>query len=114
MMNLQNLRKGHMPMFNTTRTARLRFSVSLVCVVALALFTACSPQEPAHDHPTADQETQASPAPAGEGPSGNTPVNGTDEASADNDEVYKVIDAVEAEYADGIIISIELKNQGSL
>src|SRR5699024_5914193 len=114
MMNLQNLRKGHMPMFNTTRTARLRFSVSLVGVVALALFTACSTQEPAQDDPTADQDTQESPAPTGEGPSDNTPDDGTDEAAADNDEVYKVIDAVEAEYADGIIISIELENQGSL
>ncbi|HIW45506.1 MAG TPA: PepSY domain-containing protein [Candidatus Yaniella excrementigallinarum] len=101
-------------MFNTTRTARLRFSVSLVGVVALALFTACSTQEPAQDDPTADQDTQESPAPTGEGPSDNTPDDGTDEAAADNDEVYKVIDAVEAEYADGIIISIELENQGSL
>src|SRR5699024_5968503 len=58
--------------------------------------------------------TQESPAPTGEGPSDNTPDDGTDEAAADNDEVYKVIDAVEAEYADGIIISIELENQGSL
>src|SRR5699024_9490859 len=106
MMNLQNLRKGHMPMFNTTRTARLRFSVRLVGVVALALFTACSTQEPSQDDPTAEQDTQESPPTTSEGPSDNTPEDRTDEAAADKDVVYKVIDAVEAEYADGIIISI--------
>src|SRR5699024_4965178 len=88
MMNLQNLRKGHMPMFNTTRTARLRFSVSLVGVVALALFTACSTQEPAQDDPTADQDTQESPAPTGEEldvtPDGDVSL---DETGTDDDDI---------------------------
>lgn len=101
-------------MFNTIRTARLRFYVSLAGVGALTIFTACSTQEPAQDDQPADQETQQSSAPADEESSENTADDDTDDAAADNGEVYKVIDAVEAEYSDGIIISIELENNGSL
>ena len=100
-------------MFNTFKMPRLRFSVSLLGVGALALFTACSTQEPAQDDQTADQGTQEPSAPADAG-SSDSPTEDTDDAAADNDDVYKVIDAVEAEYTDGIIISIELENQGSL
>lgn len=101
-------------MFNTTKIVRPRFSVSLISVGVLALFTACSTQEPAQNDQPADQGTQEPSAPADEASADDTADNNTDTSAADSDEVYGVIDAVEAEYSNGVIVSIELENHGSV
>src|SRR5699024_3139805 len=113
-------------MFTKSKPGRFKFSAGLAGVAALALFTACSAEEPAQDEQPADQQTgqQETSAPADEQDTAtdaetNDQATGTDETATDettpsgNDGVYSVIEAVEAEYSDGFIIDIDRDDNGS-
>lgn len=113
-------------MFTKSKPRRFKFSAGVAGVAALALFTACSAEEPAPDEQPADQQTdqQETSAPADDQDTAtdaatNDQATGTDETATDettpsgNDEVYSVIEAVEAEYSDGFIVDIDRDDNGS-
>lgn len=104
-------------MLKKSESVHPKFYAGLAGVAALALFTACSAEEPAQDEQPADQETeqQDDSAPADDQDTAaedQTHDTGDDTASED-DEVYSIIDAVEAEYSDGFIIEIDRNDDGS-
>lgn len=103
---------------NTT-IRRSKLYTGFASVAVLALVTGCAAEEPTEE-PPADQEVQQSP-PAEETPQDQATEDQTapeetpvEEDTADtttssgDDPVYGVIEAVEAEYADGFIVTIDL------
>lgn len=112
-------------MFKKSETGQHKLYAGLAGVAALALFTACTAEEPAQDEQPADQQTeqQDTNAPAEE----ETPATESDAADQEDnsdvasetaeatgdDEVYSIIDAVESEYSNGFIIDIDREDDGS-
>lgn len=115
-------------MFTNSETGQSKLYAGLAGVAALALLTACTAEEPAPEETPADQDVEQQETVAPEGDqtdaSGDdaTPSqdDNTDDANSANDgsaasgdEVYSIIEAVEAEYSDGIIVDIDLDDNGS-
>ncbi|HEY4576701.1 MAG TPA: hypothetical protein VIG67_02455 [Yaniella sp.] len=106
-------------MSDNTTIRRSKVYTGFASVAVLALVTGCAAEEPTEE-PPADQEVQQS-TPAEETPQDqatedqtapeDTP---TEDDTADSptssgdDPVYGVIEAVEAEYADGFIVNVDL------
>lgn len=106
-------------MSDNTTIRRSKVYTGFASVAVLALVTGCAAEEPTEE-PPADQEAQQS-TPAEETPQDqatedqtapeDTP---TEDDTADSptssgdDPVYGVIEAVEAEYADGFIVNVDL------
>lgn len=111
-------------MFKKTKLGQHKLYAGLASVAALALFTACTAEEPAQEEKPADQQTEqqdtsapaeeTSPADNGSANQEETSENAaeTDEASGD-DEVYSIIEAVESEHNNGFIIDIDREDDGS-
>ena len=106
-------------MSDNTTVRRSKLYTGFASIAVLALVTGCAADEPAEE-PPADQEVQQSP-PAEETPQDqatedqpateDTPTEddtGDATASSGDDPVYGVIEAVEAEYADGFIVHVDL------
>lgn len=122
--NKRNHRRVH-SMFNKSKPGRHKIYAGLAGVAALALVTACTAEEPAQEDQPADQETeqQDTNAPAEEETTATeNDTADSDDASGDatesgeasgDDEVYSIIDAVEAEYSNGFIVDIDREDDGS-
>lgn len=107
-------------MMKKSVSGQYKLYAGLASVAALALFTACAAEEPAQDEQPADQQTeqQETTAPADEettdaDDAADEQTEDAGEASGDDD-VYAVIEAVEAEYGNGFIIDIDLEDNGSV
>lgn len=99
-------------MFIRTAQHKSKFLVGLAGVASLALFTACSAEEPSEE-PPADQTTQEQTVQPEESTQEVTPQddaetsdNAADSSSGD-DAVYTIIDLVESEYNGGFIVQID-------
>src|SRR5699024_533719 len=103
-----------------------KLTAGLAGVAALALFTACTAEEPTQDDQPADQQTEQQEASAPADDQNTTTstetddqTQSTDDAATDenttsgNDEVYSIIEAVESEYNDGFIVDIDRDDNGS-
>lgn len=116
-------------MFKNSESGQYKLYAGLAGVAALALFTACTAEEPAQEDQPADQQTeqQENGAPTddetaatdGETADQTETEDGandtTDDAEASgDDEVYSIIDAVESEYSGGFIVDIDLDDDGSM
>ncbi len=92
-----------------TNMRRSKLFTGLAGVAALALVTGCAADDSTEETP-ADQEveqpTQAEQTPTDQATEEDTSTD--DAASSGDDAVYEIIDAVEAEYADGFIVDIDL------
>lgn len=112
-------------MFKKPEPGQSKLYAGLAGVAALALFTACTAEEPAQEEQPADQQTEQQDTSAPADDETTTADDETDdqtdasdeatengEASGD-DEVYSIIDAVEAEYSNGFIVDIDREDDGS-
>lgn len=104
-------------MFKRTNTTHTRLLTGLTGVAALMLFSACGTDDSAEQSP-ADQDTQTQTAQADPSPTETTEDTQTADATdntqgSGGDEVFDVIDAVEAEYAGGFIVEIDRDDNGS-
>lgn len=113
-------------MYKKSAPVHSKLTAGLAGVAALALFTACTAEEPTQDDQPADQQTEQQEASA---PADNQDTTtstetddqtqSTDDAATDenttsgNDEVYSIIEAVESEYNDGFIVDIDRDDNGS-
>ncbi|GAB2854358.1 hypothetical protein GCM10027092_18490 [Yaniella soli] len=126
MKNNENKNEGHVPMFKNSETRQSKLYAGLAGVAALALFTACTAEDSPQEEP-ADQQVESQQESASEGEAAETDdtateesdetadtTDGSDEAAGSNDEVYSIIEAVEAEYSGGIIVDIDLEDNGSI
>ncbi|GAA2036939.1 hypothetical protein GCM10009720_16910 [Yaniella flava] len=113
-------------MFKNSETRQSKLYAGLAGVAALALFTACTAEDSPQEEP-ADQQVESQQESASEGEAAETDdtateesdetadtTDGSDEAAGSNDEVYSIIEAVEAEYSGGIIVDIDLEDNGSI
>lgn len=109
-------------MFTTTNVRRSKLFAGLTGVAALALLTACAADEPAAEAP-ADQEVEQQTAeaqPEATEDAGTSAAEDTAPATEDtaaapaNDEVFAIIDAVEAEYDGGFIVDIDADDDNSV
>lgn len=106
-------------MFKKTNAPKSKLFAGLSGVAALALFTACTADGPAEE-PPADQDVQeqtVQPDDAQQEPTDDA-ADQTDETTDDaqaagDDEVFAIIDAVEAEYDGGFIVDIDREDGGS-
>lgn len=113
-------------MYKKSAPVHSKLTAGLAGVAALALFTACTAEEPTQDDQPADQQTeqQEASAPADDQDTTTSTetddqTQSTDDAATDenttsgNDEVYSIIEAVESEYNDGFIVDIDRDDTGS-
>ena len=113
-------------MFKNSETRQSKLYAGLAGVAALALFTACTAEDSPQEEP-ADQQVESQQESASEGEAAENDDTATeesdetadttddpDEAAGSNDEVYSIIEAVEAEYSGGIIVDIDLEDNGSM
>lgn len=113
-------------MYKKSAPVHSKLTAGLAGVAALALFTACTAEEPTQDDQPADQQTeqQEASAPADDQDTTTSTetddqTQSTDDAATDenttsgNDEVYSIIEAVESEYNDGFIVDIDRDDNGS-
>jgi len=113
-------------MYKKSAPVHSKLTAGLAGVAALALFTACTAEEPTQDDQPADQQTEQQEASAPADDQNTTTstetddqTQSTDDAATDenttsgNDEVYSIIEAVESEYNDGFIVDIDRDDNGS-
>lgn len=113
-------------MYKKSAPVHSKLTAGLAGVAALALFTACTAEEPTQDDQPADQQTEQQEASAPADDQNTTTstetddqTQSTDDAATDenttsgNDEVYSIIEAVESEYNDGSIVDIDRDDNGS-
>lgn len=112
-------------MFKKSEPGQSKLYAGLAGVAALALFTACTAEEPAQEEQPADQQTEQpdTSAPADDETTAaddetDDQTDASDEATENgeasgDDEVYSIIDAVESEYGDGFIVDIDREDDGS-
>src|SRR5690625_56238 len=110
--------EGYLTMSKHTNARRSKLFAGISSIAVLALLTGCAAEDTSGE-PPADQETDQStePTQSPEASANNdaSPTDGADEQTSESDEtgtaaddsVYDIIDAVESEYADGFIVSID-------
>lgn len=102
-------------MLKKTATRQSKFFMGLTGLAALVLMTACSSDGTA-EQPPADQQVEEQTAQPEQTPPAATADDATaatTDASASDDAVFAIIDAVEAEYSNGFIVDVDTDDDES-
>jgi|SRR5690625_660572 len=110
--------EGYLKMFKHTNARRSKLFAGISSIAVLTLLTGCAAEDTSGEPPAdqeADQSVEATESPEASADNDASPTDGADEQTNDSDQtgtagddpVYDIIDAVESEYADGFIISID-------